>query len=574
MLVPAAQAPMYGVLSSCHTGTCASATVVCRPPKTAATFSRSTSSRAIVTPFWGLPSSSRMTSSSLRPPSTPPLALISSMAIWSPRLIASPEAAEPPETAADSPILTGSFDWASAGPTALSATASTMERSTETRRILNLLGGSRPAWNLVPGCARLFHDGTGAAGAPPRYHETPLKETAWRRRGFQGPLRLGRADAVDLELAVEVAALDAELLGRAGHVPLVRAQLAQDVGALEGVAGVLELPVALQVVAGLRVFAGAERWRQVLWTDDVAGGHDDQPLDHVAELAHVARPVVGEEVGERLGGDGLRAPPVLGREERDEVLHQGRDIFFSLAEWRHLNRDDVEPIKEILAEAAGADLLLEVLVRGGDDADVHADRLLAADTLEGLLLQDAQHLGLGLEAHVPDLVEEDRAPVRQLELAPAARDGAGEGAPLVAEELGLDQLLRHGGAVDLYEGSLGASGAGVDGARDQLLARAALAVDQDTPRCRRRDRDLLAHLLDDGALADDLLAALHALPQLAMLLLQACMLERALHDEERLLEGVRFLDKAASTALGRLDGRLDGAMARDHHHGAPRPPLL
>ena len=41
-LVPAAHVPMYGVLSSCQTGTWASATVVWRPPKTAATFSRST----------------------------------------------------------------------------------------------------------------------------------------------------------------------------------------------------------------------------------------------------------------------------------------------------------------------------------------------------------------------------------------------------------------------------------------------------------------------------------------------------------------------------------------------------
>ena len=69
-------------------------------------------------------------------------------------------------------------------------------------------------------------------------------------------------------------------------------------------------------------------------------------------------------------------------------------------------------------------------------------RLLAAHPLEGLLLQDAQHLGLGLEAHVADLVEEERAAVGQLELAAPPRDRAGEGAALVAEQLGLDQLLR------------------------------------------------------------------------------------------------------------------------------------
>ena len=87
-----------------------------------------------------------------------------------------------------------------------------------------------------------------------------------------------------------------------------------------------------------------------------------------------------------------------------------------------------EAVEEILAEAALGDLLLEVLVRGGEHADVDADGLLAAHALEGLLLQDAQHLGLGLEAHVADLVEEERAAVGELELAAPPRDRAGEGA--------------------------------------------------------------------------------------------------------------------------------------------------
>src|SRR5207253_6312915 len=58
--------------------------------------------------FGGLDSSSRWISSSLRPPRTPPLPLISSMAMLSPRVIASPDWAEAPDRAATCPILTGS----------------------------------------------------------------------------------------------------------------------------------------------------------------------------------------------------------------------------------------------------------------------------------------------------------------------------------------------------------------------------------------------------------------------------------------------------------------------------------
>ena len=47
------------------------------------------------------------------------------------------------------------------------------------------------------------------------------------------------------------------------------------------------------------------------------------------------------------------------------------------------------------------------------DAHVHLDRLVAADALDLVLLEHAQHLRLGGEVHVADLVEEQRAAVGQ-----------------------------------------------------------------------------------------------------------------------------------------------------------------
>ena len=45
----------------------------------------------------------------------------------------------------------------------------------------------------------------------------------------------------------------------------------------------------------------------------------------------------------------------------------------------------------------------------------------AADRLDHLFLERAQHLGLRLQAHVADLVEEERPAVGQLELAAPVR---------------------------------------------------------------------------------------------------------------------------------------------------------
>ena len=68
------------------------------------------------------------------------------------------------------------------------------------------------------------------------------------------------------------------------------------------------------------------------------------------------------------------------------------------------------------------------------------------------------------------------AAVRALEGAGHAGDGAGEGAALVAEELGLDHRRRHGAAVDDDEG-LGRAAAGeVQRLGDALLAGAGFAL--------------------------------------------------------------------------------------------------
>jgi hypothetical protein len=51
-----------------------------------------------------------------------------------------------------------------------------------------------------------------------------------------------------------------------------------------------------------------------------------------------------------------------------------------------------------------------VAVRGGDQSDVGPDRLVAADALERLLLEQAEDPGLEDRRHVADLVEEDKGP--------------------------------------------------------------------------------------------------------------------------------------------------------------------
>ena len=69
-------------------------------------------------------------------------------------------------------------------------------------------------------------------------------------------------------------------------------------------------------------------------------------------------------------------------------------------------------------------LALEIDVGGGDEAELHLDRLAAADPLDLAFLDRAQQLGLQVELQIADLVEEERAAVGQLELADLLAHGA------------------------------------------------------------------------------------------------------------------------------------------------------
>src|SRR5205823_8776551 len=118
-----------------------------------------------------------------------------------------------------------------------------------------------------------------------------------------------------------------------------------------------------------------------------------------------------------------------------EMLGEQRDVVLALAKRRQKQRDDVEAIVEILAEDVLLDRLLHVEVRGRDDLHVALDRLRSADALEFLVLDDAQQLRLRGQRHLPDLVQENRAAVRELEASELAAVGAGERTFLVAEQL-------------------------------------------------------------------------------------------------------------------------------------------
>ena len=109
------------------------------------------------------------------------------------------------------------------------------------------------------------------------------------------------------------------------------------------------------------------------------------------------------------------------------------------------------------------------------------------DPHEGLVVEEAQELRLARQRRLRDLVEEERAAVRDLDEAAPRPDGAGEGPALVTEQLALEERLADRRAVHLDERALPARALGVEHPRHQLLARAALAGDEHRAHPARRE---------------------------------------------------------------------------------------
>ena len=162
--------------------------------------------------------------------------------------------------------------------------------------------------------------------------------------------------------------------------------------------------------------------------------------------------------------------------------------------------------------------------------------------------------------------------MRALELAGALLGGAGEGARFVAEQLAFDELGRDGRAVQLLERRLGARRGAMDGARDELLAGAALAGDEHARVRPRSAQHALPKLRHGCALADELVEVTGARLELARLFLGAQQAERVLEHDEQAVGRQRLLEEVERAEARRPHGGVDGRVPAHHDDRDVVPP--
>ena len=118
----------------------------------------------------------------------------------------------------------------------------------------------------------------------------------------------------------------------------------------------------------------------------------------------------------------------FGGKQSTEVAGQGRDVFFPLVQTRYLDHDHAQSVVQVFSEATFGHFFFQVFVGSGQYPHVHRDGLVCPHRGDGVFLQGAQNLGLRGQAHVPNLVQEERAFVGQFKLALAVFNGGREGA--------------------------------------------------------------------------------------------------------------------------------------------------
>src|SRR3984893_11882697 len=117
------------------------------------------------------------------------------------------------------------------------------------------------------------------------------------------------------------------------------------------------------------------------------------------------------------------------------MVEQEVNIFFPFSKGRQGNRDHVQAMIEVFAEAALANQIEQLHVAGSDDANVDLDRFRAAEAHEFALLNHTQELGLRLRSDRANLIEKNRPLIGDFEEPFLRRDGARERTLHMAEKL-------------------------------------------------------------------------------------------------------------------------------------------
>ena len=161
-----------------------------------------------------------------------------------------------------------------------------------------------------------------------------------------------------------------------------------------------------------------------------------------------------------------------------KISRQQQHVLAALAQRRHHQRINAEPVVKVRPKAPGPHLLRQVAVGGGNHPHINAVLAVRAQPLQLPALQHAQQLGLHRQRQLAHFVQKQRAAIGQLELSAPVGHRARKRAAHMAKQLALHQRFRQRRAVQADQRARGAWRGRMQRLRHQFLADAGLAHDQ------------------------------------------------------------------------------------------------
>src|SRR5262245_22032563 len=189
---------------------------------------------------------------------------------------------------------------------------------------------------------------------------------------------------------------------------------------------------------------------------------------------------------------------------------------------------------------------------------------------EFFFLDDAKQLGLGIQADVPNFVEEDASAVSDLKQAFLGGNGTCEGAFQVTEKIAFQKIGRKASEVNNHKRPSGAGGMMMDRFCDQLFSCAALSCYKNSTTTGSYLRHQIKNLSHLFAMANDIFETINFLKlrfQVFVLAEEGALLNGLLNCQHHLIILKRFGDVIKGALLHAFDGIFKGSKGRNHDDG-------
>ena len=124
---------------------------------------------------------------------------------------------------------------------------------------------------------------------------------------------------------------------------------------------------------------------------------------------------------------------------RYEAFNQWFDVFGSFAKRRYVDLQGVEPVQQVEPKALFIHHRIETVVGSRNNPEVGFDRYGITNTGNDLLLNRTENLGLKVEWHIRNLIQEKSSFIADLEETFLVRNRTGKGAFFVAEKFAFQQ---------------------------------------------------------------------------------------------------------------------------------------